>query len=251
MFRKLSPFGSLLLLAGAAVFATPDFALAQRGGGGHMGGAHFSGGHIGGARLGGYHGGFSSAGTHNGFAHNYYPTYGSYHHDNHDGFHHNYPYNGYGYYPYNYYTSPYTWSAPAYDPGYYGGLGYEAQSYPDAYTPGTEPSGSYQSYYPPATGTAQPAAAQLEKKARVTVNAPANAEIWFNGTKMTSTGSVRNYESPPLAPGVPYTYAVEARWNENGQEMTQTQQIAVTADSHVSVSFPASSKTAGQVSAVK
>jgi uncharacterized protein (TIGR03000 family) len=236
MLRNVFSFGSLLLLVGAALIATPDFALAQHGGGGHMGGGHFGGGHLGGARIGGYHAGFNHAGYHYSPAHNYYPHYGYHHYDNHDGFRHYYPYYGYGYS-----TSPYAWSAPDYDSGYY----------PDYYTWGTQPSAGYQAYNPPATVTAQPAPAQLDNTSHISVSAPTNAEIWFNGTKTTSTGSVRNYESPALEPGIRYTYEVHARWSENGQQMKQTQQVAVTAGAHVSVSFPVPPKAAGQASAVK
>jgi len=63
-----------------------------------------------------------------------------------------------------------------------------------------------------------PAPAQLDTSVHVTVSVPADAEIWFQGTKMTATGSVREYQSPPLTPGHRYTYEVRARWNENGHE---------------------------------
>jgi uncharacterized protein (TIGR03000 family) len=223
MFRKAFSFGGLLLLAGAAVLVTPGSGQAQhRGGGGHFGG---------------FHGGFQH-GFHGGFHHGFRGFHHGFHHRFHDGFHHrfhggrwwfprNYGYYGawpyYGYYPYygysNYYpyTSSSDWSSPAYDSGYYG-------SYED---------GTSSSQDSDLSGTAQPAT-----RAKITVSVPADAEIWFNGTRMTSTGSVREYQSPPLTPGSQYTYKVRARWNENGHEVTQTQQVKVTAGAHVSVKFP-------------
>jgi uncharacterized protein (TIGR03000 family) len=253
MLRNVFTFGSLLLLVGAALIATPDFALAQRGGGGHMGGGHFGGGHVGGGRFGGYGGGFRSAGYHSSYAHSYAPHYGYHHYDNHAGYHHYYPSYGYGYgyYPYNDYSVPYTSSAPVYDWGNYEPYGYGTQIFPDYNTLGTQPSAGSQAYYPPATVTAQPVPAQIDNTSHISVSAPANAEIWIDGTKTTSTGSVRNYQSPALEPGTRYAYEVEARWNENGQEMKQTQRVAVTAGAHVSVRFPVPPKTTGQASAVK
>jgi uncharacterized protein (TIGR03000 family) len=164
----------------------------------HRGG----GGHSGGRPIGGFHGGAHSGGFHHGGFH-------------HGGFHHggrnwSYP-RYYGYYPYSGYadyypdTSSPDWSSPPYDSGYYGSYGDVTSS---------------------------------DARAQITVSVPADAEIWFEGTKMTSTGSVREYQSPPLTPGSRYTYDIRARWNENEHEVTQTQQVEFTAGTHVSVKFP-------------
>jgi uncharacterized protein (TIGR03000 family) len=68
---------------------------------------------------------------------------------------------------------------------------------------------------------------------------PAGARVTFDGTPTTSTGSVREYQSPPLTPGTRYTYELRASWNENGREMTQAQEVEVRAGAHVNVHFPA------------
>src|SRR5439155_12546832 len=90
---------------------------------------------------------------------------------------------------------------------------------------------------PPAT-VASDTPAQPSNTAHVTVTVPADAEIWFQGTKTTSTGAVREYQSPPLAPGTRYTYELRARWSQNGHEVTQTQQVEVTAGIRVNAHFP-------------
>ena len=54
---------------------------------------------------------------------------------------------------------------------------------------------------------------------------PADAKIWFDGTATTTTGSVRQFGTPPLKPGSQSSYEIRARWNENGQEMDQTQHV--------------------------
>jgi uncharacterized protein (TIGR03000 family) len=231
-------YGGMLLLSGAAIFGTPASGWAQHhGGGGHGGGGHGGGFHGGGGHGGGFHGGgFSHGFNHGGFNHGFHDGgfhHGGFHHgDFHHGFHHGggwwYPgYYGrygawpyyYGYYPYSGYygTYPYDWSNPAYDSGNYNSDGDVTSSYPDSYTP---------------------AAAQPDISAHVTVSVPADAEIWFDETKTTSTGALREYQSPPLTPGNRYSYEVRARWNDNGQEVTQTQQVKVTAGSRVNVHFP-------------
>jgi uncharacterized protein (TIGR03000 family) len=69
--------------------------------------------------------------------------------------------------------------------------------------------------------------------------------VWFNGTKMKTTGSVREYQSPPLTPGSQYTYEVRAWWNADGHPVVQTQQVAVAPGGHVDVNFPVPTTTAG------
>lgn len=146
---------------------------------------------------------------------------------------HGYGYPYYGSYGYSYpsYTPyPDVGSSPTYDPGYSGYEGDVTPSYPDG----------YQAYYPPDAAPAQP-----DNTAHVIVSLPSDAELLFDGTKTTSAGSVREYQSPPLTPGRRYTYELRARWSENGQEVTQTQQVGVTAGAHVNVSFPVPAKPTG------
>jgi uncharacterized protein (TIGR03000 family) len=231
MFRKVISFGSLLLLAGAVVLATPGLGQAQHGGGhgggGHGGGGHFGGGHFGGARFGGGHfggarfGGFRGGGFPRFFGSGFYPSY-------------YYPYYGYP----DYSDSSSYDSSPSY------GLG--SGSAPDL-----RYFDSYGGVAPPPAVSPDTAPALADTTARVTVNVPADAEIWFEGTKTTSTGSVREYRSPPLEPGSTYTYEIRARWNENGHEVDQTQKVGVTAGSQAIVSFWAPSETAGQVPSTK
>jgi uncharacterized protein (TIGR03000 family) len=254
MFRKAILFGGLLLLAGATVLVTPGSGQAQhRGGGGHGGGFHGGGFHGGGFHGGSFHGGgFHGGGFNRGFNHgafNHSFNHGGFnrgfnHGFNHGGFNRgfNHGFNrgglwfpgSYGYYgawPYSYgYSYPYSYDpysygslSPSYDSGYYDSYGDLTSPYPDSYSP---------------------APAQPDTSARVTVSVPADAEVWFEGSKRPATGSVREYQSPPLTPGVRYTYDIRARWNENGKEVTQTQQVEVAAGTHVNVHFPVQPTTA-------
>jgi uncharacterized protein (TIGR03000 family) len=100
--------------------------------------------------------------------------------------------------------------------------------------PGQAPSqlggsnGSYQTSGP----------ARDDVPAYITVRVPPGADLWFNGLKMSPTGHVRVFHSPPLTPRVRYVYEVRARWLENGRPVTQTQSVAVYAGEPVDVDFP-------------
>jgi uncharacterized protein (TIGR03000 family) len=243
MFQKAFSFAGTLLLAGAAVLIMPGFGQAQHGGGGHGGGGHFGGGgahfaggsgHFSGAHYGGYRGGLYGGGARYGGPHYGYGRSRSY-------------YGGYSYYPYYgrygsnypYYsdTYPYLSSSPMYDSGYSGSygevppdFGYGTNSTPSA-------AGDYQVIYPSSTATAEP-----DTAVHLTVKAPADAQLWFNGTPTAATGTVRQFDSPPLAAGK-YIYDVQARWTENGHEVTETRQIEVTPGSRVEVDFPTQPRT--------
>jgi uncharacterized protein (TIGR03000 family) len=239
MLRNIFSSGGVLLLVGAAVLATPGSGWAQ-----HRGGGHFGGAHVGGYRGIGHYG-FSHGYGHVGYGyhHSYGPYYGSY------GSY--YPY--YSSYPYNYaYPSYSSYSNyPSTNPYNYGGSSTTTSSgyffnYGDA---GPSTANLNQDNFP--AGTAQPAAAQTDNRARVNVSVPADAEITFNGAKTTSTGSVRKFQSPPLTPGKQYSYEVQARWIENGKEVTQTQEVQVTAGANLDVRFPVASGTAGLSPTVK
>lgn len=207
MLRKAILYGGTLLLIGVAILANPGTGWAHVGGGG---GGHGGGGFGGGFHRGGY-----------GYPH-------AYHHRGFSGF---YPYFGfYGYYPYSYDDYPYVWSGPAYGSGYY-----------DPYLAGTPTYLNGDTYAAPPAANSQP-----DPIAHLTVNVPAGARLWLDGTPTTRTGPVRLFVSPPLTPGGRYSYQIRASWDESGHEVTQSQKVEVTAGSHVSVNFPMPSQTAGR-----
>jgi uncharacterized protein (TIGR03000 family) len=253
MLQKVLSFGGMLILAGAAILWTAGPGLAaghggggHGGGGGHFGGGYGGGGHFGGAHLGGYHGGYSHGGYSYGSGYHPYHGYGNYNRGYYS--HYGYGYNR-GYYPY--YNSYY-----GYTP-YYGSYPYYG-NYPSAYSyePDTSSTPTYQAsgsalsstsaYEPSGSALYAPPAAQPDSRVQLTMNVPADAEIWVEDSKTTQTGPVREFQSPPLTPGKRYLYEVRARWSENGHEVTQTQTIRVTAGAHVNVSFPLSSGSTTQ-----
>jgi uncharacterized protein (TIGR03000 family) len=69
--------------------------------------------------------------------------------------------------------------------------------------------------------------------AHLILRVPADAELWFNGTKISAEGTVRKYASPPLTPGRRYTYSIRAQWQKNGQTIKATREVHVKAGTHI------------------
>jgi uncharacterized protein (TIGR03000 family) len=251
MLKNILTSGALFISAASAVCLTAVPALAQHGGGGHGGGGHGGGGGFhGGGFGGGFHGGgFHSSGFHGGFHPGFAHPHSSFPFS-HQGFRHDllrsfgFPFFG-GYYPY------YGWDYP-----YYGG-DYGQWPYADDYVPfgtaapsysdGSDPY-SYQSL-PPPTSTLTPP--QANASARLTVKVPADADVWIDGTKTTSSGTTRAFESPLLEAGYRYSYEVRATWKENGHQVTQTQTVPVSPGMSAEVIFLAQPTPAPQPSATK
>jgi uncharacterized protein (TIGR03000 family) len=221
-------YGGPLLLAGAIALVTPGFSQARGGGGGHGGGGHGGGGAGGGGHFSGGAGHFGSGGHYGGWHGGNRHAYGHYHHN----------FNGYGYYPY----------------GAYGGYDYPYDNY-DTYSYPTYGSGDSGEVAPDfrygADHATPPATGQPDTTAEVTVNVPADARVWFDGTPTTLTGPVRHFRSPPLTPGSRYNYDVRVSWSKDGHDVIRTQQVEVTAGGRASVTFPGPAKAAAQVPAVK
>jgi uncharacterized protein (TIGR03000 family) len=72
----------------------------------------------------------------------------------------------------------------------------------------------------------------------IIVRVPADAVVRFDGYKTKSTGPVRQFDTPPLTPGKPYNYEIEAQWEENGRQVTQKQAIPVSAGRDTEIQFP-------------
>jgi uncharacterized protein (TIGR03000 family) len=247
MFKKMFLFRGMFLIAGAAVVVTPVPGQAQRylgtGQAGPAGPAGYPSAHYGGSGYGG---------NYYGSPHTYMPPRYQYFYSS--------PLHGYsGYSPYygyppNYYPSGgYAGSGSGYNPaeGYPSG-GSKPDPYPynnPALQPDLRDTGSYGAgapYYPYAGFAPENLVARPDTTAHITVTVPQDAEVWFEGSPTSATGTVREYQSPPLAPGNRYAYEVRARWNKNGREVTQTQRVEATAGSRVGVNFPAPAKGMGQ-----
>jgi uncharacterized protein (TIGR03000 family) len=73
----------------------------------------------------------------------------------------------------------------------------------------------------------------------MTVIVPADAEVFFDGSPTTQTGTERVFASPPLTPGARYSYSIRARWTADGRPVEQTRAVPVTAGAQVRVDFTA------------
>jgi uncharacterized protein (TIGR03000 family) len=125
-----------------------------------------------------------------------------------------------------------------YGPYYYGGLPYYypppvapiIQPAPIVMNPGIAMSPGYE-----AEQLAPPRPA--DNTAIIEVQVPADAEVWFDGTKTSQRGTNRLFTSPPLAPEQTYTYEIRAAWTVNGTPATKTFQVQVAAGKRSWVSF--------------
>jgi uncharacterized protein (TIGR03000 family) len=78
---------------------------------------------------------------------------------------------------------------------------------------------------------------QDESAVRITVRVSPSAEIWFDGTKTTQQGSLRQFTSPPIASDRECTYEIRARWTEGGQEVDRTRTVSFHAGDRLTVNF--------------
>jgi uncharacterized protein (TIGR03000 family) len=69
------------------------------------------------------------------------------------------------------------------------------------------------------------------------VMVPADAEVWFDGAKTTQAGPDREFVSPPLQPGHPYSYEVRARWRDGGREVDRTRRVTFYAGDQLELDF--------------
>jgi uncharacterized protein (TIGR03000 family) len=69
------------------------------------------------------------------------------------------------------------------------------------------------------------------------VQVPQGAEVWLEGQRMRSTGSMRHFRSPPLNPTKEYAYEVRARWQYDGKPVEDVRHIAIRAGATILVDF--------------
>ncbi len=113
------------------------------------------------------------------------------------------------------------------------------QSYPTYPSYSTAPTSSYVAYAGPGTYRAGYVSYTLpDLPARVDVQVPPGAELWFDGQRTGQGGTERTFHTPPLERGQGYHYDVRARWTEDGKTVEQSQRVAVGAGSRASVVFP-------------
>jgi len=173
-------------------------------GGGHSGGfSGHSGGFSGHSGFSG-HNGFSGAGFNHGFNGGYgHSLYGrGYNYGSGFGLYYGLP--GYGY------STPfYGANSYYYEPSYSDVQPDLSNAPQDTYSPDNL-------YAPPATVPSVSPATDVATPANFQIRVPDGAEIWFEGSKTSQTGSVRTFVSPAVQPGKSFTYDIRARWTGSG-----------------------------------
>jgi uncharacterized protein (TIGR03000 family) len=87
------------------------------------------------------------------------------------------------------------------------------------------------------SGSPQPAqAAPGDAPIIITMTVPANAEVWFNGTKTTQTGAIRRFFSPPVASDRKYSYEVHVV-AAGDRKMDVTRPVNVRAGDRINLDF--------------
>jgi uncharacterized protein (TIGR03000 family) len=71
----------------------------------------------------------------------------------------------------------------------------------------------------------------------IEVRLPAEAALWFDGTPTAQTGGRRTFTTPPLLPGVTYTYDLSARWRRRDRDVMRGERLTVRAGEAVVVDF--------------
>ncbi len=66
---------------------------------------------------------------------------------------------------------------------------------------------------------------------------PADAEIWLEGVKTTSTGTLRQFQTPALKTGQDYILNVRVRFRRNNQDVDESRAIRVRAGDNLRLDY--------------
>lgn len=88
---------------------------------------------------------------------------------------------------------------------------------------------------------AKPVAPAVTGSGTLRVSVPADATVYVNDRKTTSTGSQRQYVSNGLKQGQSYTYRVRVEYERNGKTVTESKVASLTLGSDETLAFDASS----------
>ncbi len=77
----------------------------------------------------------------------------------------------------------------------------------------------------------------VDRPARIDVEVPARAVVYCDGTRTHQTGTLRQFVTPALSPGQPYTYDLRAEWKEGERTVSVSKRVTFHAGERVNVSF--------------
>jgi uncharacterized protein (TIGR03000 family) len=84
---------------------------------------------------------------------------------------------------------------------------------------------------PPPPPSIDPAAAV------VTMRVPDGADIWVLGVKTKQQGELRTFITPALEAGRIFTYDIQVRWKDAGQDVTRSREVNVRCGDRLTVDF--------------
>jgi uncharacterized protein (TIGR03000 family) len=96
----------------------------------------------------------------------------------------------------------------------------------------------------PGSSTYHPTYGPLRDSAILSVKVPADAQVFVNEHATTSTGSDREFISRNLQNGASYNYVVRASFVRDGQPVTETKLVQLTAGQSSNLDFTAGEQTA-------
>ena len=238
----LSKMRIVLIAAVVTALATAtSLAWAEHGHGGHGGGGGWSGSHghasFGHFDYGGYHNHFGGTHFYSGRGYYGWPSFYSYR-----------PYS-YFYRPYAYYSPytfgylgyPYSYNYYGYPSGYYGYPAYY-NSDPSDYCSTCDDDGSVallpfddlKASAPREYSVSRP----VPNTAGVEIRLPdPDATIWVEGKEIASSGTVRQFHSPPLEASRQFTYTIKAEWHDNGKLVSDQRKVNVESNRQTVVDF--------------
>lgn len=227
---------ALVVVVFSAIAGVGSFVWADHGHGGWNGGHGFGGGHVSVGHFGGHSGWGNHWGGGNfwgGSGIRFYSGYRNY------GWPYSYYRNYYYPYTYSYFGYPYLYGYYGYPTSYYYGYPNYYYGYPSTYFtyPSDYVNGSTDVYSdaPPREYVVSRPVADV---ARVEFRLPdPQAVLWVQGKEMTSSGTVRQFRSPPLDPAQQYTYTVKAQWHNNGKLFEEERQVKVQSNALAVVDF--------------
>ena len=87
------------------------------------------------------------------------------------------------------------------------------------------------------TAPAKPPEAVAPNRARLIVDAPADAKLYIDDTAMKTQAEHRSYQTPDLEPGQTYYYEVRVEVQRDGRPVSETKRILVRAGQEVHADF--------------
>ncbi len=92
---------------------------------------------------------------------------------------------------------------------------------------------------PPPTkpGDTKPPEAVAPSRARLIVDAPADAKLYIDDTAMKTTSEHRAFQTPDLEPGQTYFYEVRVESQRDGKPVSETKRVLVRAGQEVHADF--------------